>query len=209
MGAPVKKIHLFVAAALVCGASSLAGAQSATPVAPQSAAQPGPAQAAPKVVVGKNLTAKASAPAPGANAKNAGRKAAIGKGATAVKASEASSFWVEELDVDDDGTAESSDYLYDAQRGVLYTYREDGFFCPNGQPESGSILMALYAKGNKAHRAVGSGWYMVNLNAGQCAVQKQSTFGCKFDAHGKATACGVATVNDATGELDVVLATSK
>jgi hypothetical protein len=30
---------------------------------------------------------------------------------------------------------------------VLYTYREDDFSCPNGKPESGSILEALYAKG--------------------------------------------------------------
>ena len=77
------------------------------------------------------------------------------------------------MDVDDDGTVETSDFLYDAQRGILYTYREDDFACPNGNSESGSILMALYAKGNKANKPVGSGWDLVNLDAGQCAVKRR------------------------------------
>jgi hypothetical protein len=46
----------------------------------------------------------------------------------------------------------------------------------------------------------------VNLNAGQCAAKKAGTFGCKFDANGNATECGAATVNDATGEIDLVVA---
>jgi len=104
------------------------------------------------------------------------------------------------------GTVENSQYLYDAKRGILYTYREDDFACPNGNPESGSILMALYARGNPASKPVGSGWYLVNLNAGQCAAKKAGTFGCKFDANANATECGAATINDATGEVDVVLA---
>jgi len=161
---------------------------------------------APKVKVGKQLAGKATTPAPGANAKNTAQKGSVGKGATSVKASQPSSFWTEELDVDDDGAVENSQYLYDAKRGVLYTYREDDFACPNGNPESGSILMALYAKGNPADKPVGSGWYLVNLNAGQCAAKKAGTFGCKFDANGNATECGAATVNNETGEMDVVVA---
>ena len=163
-------------------------------------------QNAPKVKIGTQLTAKATTPAPGANAKNTAQKASVGKGATSVKASQPSSFWTEELDVDDDGTVENSQYLYDAKRGVLYTYREDDFACPNGNPESGGILMALYAKDNTANKPVGSGWYVVNLNAGQCAAKKAGTFGCKFDANGNATECGAVTVNNATGEIDVVVA---
>ena len=46
----------------------------------------------------------------------------------------------------------------------------------------------------------------MNLNAGQCAAKKAATFGCKFDADGNATECGAATVNNATGEIDVVVA---
>jgi hypothetical protein len=56
-------------------------------------------------------------------------------------------------------------------------------------PESGSILIALYAKGNPG-KPVGSGWYLVNLNAGQCAAKEAGTFGCKFDASGNLTEKG-------------------
>jgi hypothetical protein len=165
------------------------------------------AQSAPRVVVGKQLSAKAATPDPGAQAKSAAQKSSsIGKGATAVKASQPSSFWAEDLDVHDDGVVETSDYLYDAQRGVLYTYREDDFACPNGKLELGSILMALYVKGNPTHKAVGSGWYAVNLNTGQCAAKKAGTFGCKLNASSSPTACGAATINNAAGELDVAVA---
>ena len=175
------------------GMGTLAGAQTSQ-------------QTAPKVTVGKQLTAKASAPSPGAAAKNTTQKTSIGKGATSAKASQPSSFWTEELDVDDDGTVETSDYLYDAKRGVLYSYREDDYACPNGKPESGSILMALYAEGNNANKPVGSGWYLVNVDAGKCAAKMSATFGCRFDANGNATECGAATVNNATGEIDLVVA---
>jgi len=163
-------------------------------------------QTAPKVTVGKQLIAKASAPSPGATAKNTTEKTSIGKAATSVKASQPSSFWTEELDVDDDGTIETSDYLYDAERGVLYSYREDDFACQNGKPESGSILTAIYADGNKANKPVGSGWYLVNVDAGKCAAKRSATFGCRFDANGNSTECGAATVNNTTGEIDMVVA---
>ena len=191
----MRKVSLVSTVTLVLGLGILAAAQTAQ-------------QTTPKVKVGSQLTAKAATPAPGSAAKNTAQKTSVGKGATAVKASQPSSFWTEALDVDDDGTVETSDYLYDAQRGVLYTYREDDFSCPNGNAESGSILMALYAKGNKGNKPVGSGWYVVNLNAGQCAAKKSGTFGCKFDANGNPTECGAARVNNATGEIDVVVAKS-
>lgn len=163
-------------------------------------------QAAPKVTVGKQLKTKASAPSPGATAKNTTQKTSIGNGATSVTASQSSLFWTEELDVDDDGTVETSDYLYDAKRGVLYSYREDDFACPNGKPETGKVLMALYADGNSANKPVGSGWYLVNVDAGKCAAKRSATLGCRFDASGNATECGAATVNNATGEIDMVVA---
>ena len=163
-------------------------------------------QTAPKVTVGKQLTAKASAPKPGVGAKNTAEKTGIGKGPTSVKASQPSAFWVEALDVDDDGTVETNEFLFDAHRGVLYTYREDNFACANGNPASGSILMALYAKGNPAAQPVGSGWYLVKVNAGKCAAKKSGTFGCRFDANGDPTECGAASVNNVTGEINVVVA---
>jgi hypothetical protein len=161
---------------------------------------------APKVKVGQAVAAKANSPAPGATAKNQSQKSSIGKGTTSVKLSAPASFWTEQVDIDDDGTVEDNQFSWDAQRGVLYTYREDDFSCANGNPETGKILMAIYAKGNKAGKPVGSGWYVVGLNAGQCGVAREGTFGCKFDSSGNYTECGATVVNNKTGELDVLLA---
>jgi hypothetical protein len=160
---------------------------------------------APKVKVGPTVAAKANSPGPSATAKNQAQKSSVGKGATSVKSSAPSSYWTDMVDIDDDGNVEDNQFLWDAQRGVLYTYREDDFTCANGKPESGNILMAIYAKGNKAGKPVGSGWYVVGLNAGQCGVAKAGTFGCKFDASGNYTECGAAVVNEKTGEVDVAI----
>jgi hypothetical protein len=161
---------------------------------------------APKVKIGPAVAAKANSPAPSATAKNQSQRSNIGQSATSVKSSTPASFWTDQVDIDDDGTVEDNQFLWDAQRGVLYTYREDDFSCANGKPETGKILMAIYAKGNHAGKPVGSGWYVVGLNAGQCGVAKEGAFGCKFDASGNYTACGAAVVNNKTGELDVVVA---
>jgi hypothetical protein len=160
-------------------------------------------QNAPKVKVGSALRAKANSPAVPATANNPTKKDSIGKGSTTVAASQPSSFWTEQLDVNDDGKDEISDFLYDAQRGVVYTYREDYFTCPNGNPASSGILEALYATGNPAGKPVGSGWYAVSLNAGQCNAKEARTFGCRFDTAGNPTECGAITINNATGEVDI------
>jgi hypothetical protein len=190
----LKKSMLLGALIIGAGLLALSVAQSQT--------TPG---TAPKVKVGPTVAAKANSPAPSATAKNQSQKSSIGKGTTSVESSAPASFWTDQVDIDDDGTVEDNQFLWDAQRGVLYTYREDDFSCTNGKPETGRILMAIYAKGNKAGMPVGSGWYVVGLNAGQCGVAKEGTFGCKFDASGNYTACGAAAVNNKTGELDVVV----
>jgi hypothetical protein len=188
----MKKTSLFLSL-MILGVGILAIAQTAQ-------------QPAPKVKIGAQQTAKATTPAPGPTAKNTATKTSVGKAPLAAKASQPSSFWTEELDVDDDGTVETNDYLYDAQRGILYSYREDDYRCPNGNAESGGILTALYAQGNKANKPVGSGGYIVYLDASNCKAKQAGMFGCKFDANGNATECGAATFNSATGEIDVVVA---
>ncbi len=169
-------------------------------------AQSSPAQqGAPTVKTGSALKAKAASPAPSGTAKNKSQKTSIGKGNAAAKASAPSSYWTEEVDVHDDGSAETTEFLYDAQRGIVYAYGEDDFTCANGNPEKASILEAVYAAGNKAGKPVGSGYYVVGLNAGQCAAKKAGGYGCKFDADGNPTECGAIAVDDATGEVTVAV----
>jgi hypothetical protein len=162
-------------------------------------------QGAPTVKTGSALQAKANSPAPPDAAKNQAQKTMIGKGKASAKAPAPSSYWTEEIDVHDDGTAETTEFLYDAQRGIVYAYGEDDFTCANGNAERAGILEAVYAAGNKGGKPVGSGYYIVGLNAGQCAMKKAGAYGCKFDANGNPTECGAVSVNDATGEVTVAV----
>src|SRR6516164_1637396 len=97
--------------------------QSGAGVRESAATQP----VAPKVKVGANLKAKSKSPAAPDTAKQKSQQSSIGKGQLTASTMQPSSFWTEEVDVDDDGVAETSDFLYDAQNGILYTYREDDF----------------------------------------------------------------------------------
>ena len=173
----------------------------AGPMASQQSAQ----QPAPKVKVGTAVGAKANSPTPSATSKNQSQKTTIGTGKLSVKASQPSSFWTEEVDLEDDGSVETTEFLYDAGRGIVYTYREDDFTCADGQPGRAKMIEAIYATGNKAGKPVGSGWYTVRLNEGQCGAKRAGEYGCRFDVSGNPTECGVATINYGTGEVDVAV----
>lgn len=188
----MKSIILVTGLVVALGLGTNAAAQS-------TAAQ----QGAPTVKTGSALKAKAASPAPSATAKKQSKKTTIGKGKATAKASAPSSYWTEEVDLHDDGSVETTEFLYDAQRGIVYAYGEDDFTCANGKPERAAILEAVYATGNKAGKPVGSGYYVVSLNAGQCAAKKAGAYGCKVDANGNPTECGAIAVNDATGEVVV------
>jgi hypothetical protein len=168
------------------------------------ASQQSTQQPAPKVKVGAAVGAKANSPTPAPNAENKSQKTSVGKGKLAVDASQPSSFWTEEIDLEDDGTLESTDFLYDANRGIVYAYREDQFTCQDGQPGTAKMIEAIYTAGNKAGKPVGSGSYAVALNEGQCGAKRAGEYGCRFDANGNPTACGAATVNYTTGEVDIL-----
>jgi hypothetical protein len=168
------------------------------------AQSPAAQHGAPTVKTGSALKAKAASPAPSDTAQNKSQKTTIGKGKATARASAPSSYWTEEVDLHDDGSVETTEFLYDAQRGIVYAYGEDDFTCANGKPEKAGILEAVYATGNKAGKPAGSGYYVVGLNAGQCAAKKAGAYGCKFDANGDPTECGAVAVNDATGEVTVV-----
>jgi hypothetical protein len=170
------------------------------------AAQTTPAQqGAPTVKTGAAVKSKAAAPAPSPTAKNQSQKSSIGKGHATAKTAAPSSYWTEEVAMQDDGSVVTTEFLNDAKKGIVYAYGQDDFTCANGKPEKAGILEAVYAAGNKAGQPVGSGYYIVSLNAGQCAAKKAGAYGCKFDAAGNPTECGAIAVNDATGEVAIAV----
>jgi len=150
---------------------------------------------------------KAKHPAPPANA---GKKKGIGNRALAVGTANTpdddDSYWIEQIDVDGDGSVEETNLLWDDEDKVLYLYADGDFRCANGKPASGGMLIAIFADGNPAKKPAGSGWYAVELDAGECAVKAAGVYGCRFDAKQQPTACGVATLDEKHDELTVVTA---
>jgi hypothetical protein len=165
---------------------------------------PGP-MPTPTMNVGLAAATKAANPTPSASAKNQGQKTGIGVGPAAVKASGPSAYWTDLVDIDGDGVAEDTQFLFDKHRGILYTYKQDNYRCGDGTSQNGNVLMAIYTQGNPAGRPSGSGWYVVAVKAGQCREKKAGLFGCRFDASGKPTTCGTAKVKEEVGEVEVVV----
>jgi len=151
--------------------------------------------------------AKANNPAPPANAQ---QKTSAGKGSTTIgtknSSTDTDSFWVESIDVDGNGDIETADLLWDDEDKVLLIYYEDDFTCNNGAKGSGAILMGINGADNPRKRPAGSGFYMVSLDEGECGAQEAGLWGCKFDANGNATACGVAVLDEKNDDLVIVTA---
>lgn len=165
---------------------------------------PGP-MPVPTVKVGQQVAAKAANPVPSAAAKNQGQRTSIGLGPASVLASGPSAYWTDMVDLDGDGVEEDTQFLFDKQRGILYTYKLDNYQCANGISQNGNVLMGIYTQGNTAGSPSGSGWFVVSVKAGQCGEKKAGLFGCRFDASGKPTTCGTAKVKEDSGELEVTV----
>jgi hypothetical protein len=138
---------------------------------------------------------------PPANAKQA---TTIGTGRVTVNRSNPSYVWTEEVDYDSDGTKEKTDFLYDPVDKMTFLFVEKDFACAGGTSRgSGGILIAVYNEGNKLRRPAGSGWYVAELDKGECNAQAAALWGCKFDENGNATVCGL-VVAQAQDDIEVV-----
>jgi hypothetical protein len=154
------------------------------------------------------VIAKAKTPSPPANAS---KKATAGKGKTTVNTANSQgdddAFWVESIDVDGDGTAEETDFLYDDEDKVVYMHADGDFKCKGGGTGEGDMLIAVNCTGNSRNRPAGSGWYVVDLDESECKAKVAGLYGCKFDMNGNATACGMATLDEKNDDLVIVEAT--
>ncbi len=168
---------------------------------------PPPAPSVPNIHATPPVQAKAAAAKPGPNAQKKPDTQVFGKGKASVHLKGSAhdrSFWAEQLDVDNSGNPVLVDEGWDNRDKVLYISNDRSFTCGNGQPASGSTLMAIYAKGNPRKRPVGSGWWVSELNAGDCGVPVEGLYGCRFDASGNNTDCGQATVQPEVNDVIIV-----
>ena len=146
--------------------------------------------------------AGAAPPAGAKTAKSAGGAAA--KVSTANSATDEDSFWVEKLDVDGDGDVEDANLVWDDEDGILFSYTVGAFGCKNGGTATAELLIGINAAGNPRKRPAGSGFWVASLDKGECGAQAAAMWGCKFDATGAETACGVAAIDEKTDDLIIV-----
>jgi hypothetical protein len=138
---------------------------------------------------------------PPANAKQA---TSIGTGRIAINRANQSYAWSQVVDYDSDGTVEKTDYLYDPVDKMVYQYVEKDFTCAGGTGRArGGMLIAVYGEGNKLRKPAGSGWYVAELDKGECNAQAAALWGCKFDANGNATLCGIVTA-EVEDDIEIV-----
>ena len=152
------------------------------------------------------VTKKAGSPPP-SNAKpttSAGNHNA--KVATANSATDTDSFWLERLDIDGDGDVEDTNLVWDDEDKVLFAYSAGTLACRNGGTASADLLVAAYGAGNPRNRPVGSGFWVADLDRGECNAPSATLWGCKLDASGNETACGVAVLDEKTDDLTIVTA---
>ena len=164
-------------------------------------------------------TATGPAVKPAAVAKKAGTAAPAGakttttagnnktKVSTANSADDSDSFWVEKIDVDGDGDVEDTNLVWDDEDKVLFAYSVGAFTCRNGATATAELLVATYAAGNARKKPAGSGFWLADLDKGECGAQMAAMWGCKFDAQGNETLCGVATLDEKNDELLIATAT--
>ena len=198
----MKKMTFAVAFALAGLLAGCAETKSATGTASGESAK----SAGPDVKVNPAAVARAGQPPPS----TASQTTTAGHGNlsvnTANSPNDSDPTWIESVDVDLDGSAEAAEYTYDDDDKVTYIFANVSFPCINGNGTfKGGMLTAVYGLNNTWGKAPGSGWYVTELNAGQCAAQTKALWGCRFDATGARTECGWATIQ---ADKDDIIITS-
>jgi len=155
------------------------------------------------------VAAKAASPSPAPSGSKTTKSAGAGKVnvSTANSASDDDSFWVEKLDVDGDGDVEDTNLVWDDEDKVLFAYSVGATTCKNGGTATVALLVATNAAGNPRKRPAGSGFWLAELDKGECSAQAAALWGCKFDASGTETSCGIAAFDEKNDDL--IVATSK
>ena len=151
-----------------------------------------------------DLQRHALSPAPGANAV---KKSAIGRGKTSIDSGDPKSmFWTESVDLSA-GNVVNADMLWDSSSKILYTFAHTTLRCTHGKTVDGDILVGIYGKKNFLGKTTGSGWWVVDLQQGQCQAPLVGLYGCKFSAGGQILACGRAEVDQRINDMAIVEST--
>jgi hypothetical protein len=154
---------------------------------------------------GREMQSRYQSPGPAKGATNSTRKAVIGSGKTAIDTGDPkNAFWTESVDLDGTGLVSNADMLWDASSKILYVFSKTTLRCTHGKAIDGAILIAIYGKKNFLSKPPGSGWWMVDLEQGQCQAPLASLYGCKFGTDGQSLACGRAEIDPRINDVAIV-----
>ncbi len=151
-----------------------------------------------------DAVAKMAGSPPPASAKTA---TSVGEGDVKMSTADDDSYWVQEMDIDGDGNVEETDFVWDDEDKMLFAYADGTFMCKGGGTGSGGLLVGVNAAGNSRNRPAGSGFWVAGLDQGECNAPTAGLWGCRFNASGTATTCGVATIDEKTDDIVIVTVT--
>jgi hypothetical protein len=72
--------------------------------------------------------------------------------------------------VDGDGNVESTDLVWDDEDKILFAYATGTFTCKNGGTGEADMLIATNGAGTPRKRPAGSGFWVVEIDKGECAA---------------------------------------
>ena len=153
---------------------------------------------------------QAENPAPPPDAQ---KKASIGKDGMTVNTENAPGdtdfFWIQQIDVNGDGTKESANLIWDDEDKILYYYYEGDFKCKNGKTGNGAALIGVNGKDNPRQKPAGSGFFAVSLDKDECGAGEAGLWGCRFDPEGNPTVCGVVGLDDKYDDIVILKASEE
>ena len=160
-----------------------------------------------QIKIDPQAIAKVNSPNPPANAE---QKTSIGRGRATINIqnspTDTDPYWTDKIDVDDDGDDENAELLWDDKDKILFISYVDIDVCKDGGRSLGSALIGLYGAGNPRKMPVGSGFYVVELNKGFCGAKEDGLWGCRIDANGNPTTCGIAVLDQKNKDISIVKA---
>jgi hypothetical protein len=155
-----------------------------------------------------DLQRRVNLPTPGPGATNQVKKAAIGHGKAAIDTGDPkNSSWSETIDISGAGQVVNADLLWDGSSKILYAFGHATLRCTHGKTTEGDILIGVYGKKNFLGKPAGSGWWVVELQQGQCEAPLAGLYGCKFGVNGDPVACGRAELDPRINDMAIVEAT--
>jgi hypothetical protein len=150
------------------------------------------------------LQNRAMSPSPAANAV---KQAAIGRGSTMIDSGDPKSMlWSESIDISA-GNVVNTQMLWDPTSKIFYAFASTTLRCTHGKTVEGGILIGIYGKKNFLGKAAGSGWWVVELQQGQCEAPLAGLYGCKFSPRAQVLACGRVEIDARINDMAIVEST--